>query len=52
MTTIVLSRHGHVEGIRPERFRGRLVETGPAEEFWANPRTPEAKKFIAGELLV
>lgn len=24
MTTIVLTRHGHVEGIRPERFRGRL----------------------------
>jgi hypothetical protein len=23
MTTIVLTRHGHVEGIRPERFRGR-----------------------------
>lgn len=23
MTTIVLTRHGHVEGIQPERFRGR-----------------------------
>jgi tungstate transport system ATP-binding protein len=32
--------------------RGRLVETGPAQEFFANPRTQEAKKFIAGELLV
>ena len=32
--------------------RGRLIETGPAEEFFANPRTPEARKFIAGELLV
>ena len=32
--------------------RGRLVETGPAEEFFQNPRTSEAKKFIAGELLV
>jgi phosphoserine phosphatase len=32
MTTILLVRHGHVEGIRPERFRGRadlaLTETG------------------------
>jgi hypothetical protein len=23
MTKIVLTRHGHVEGIKPERFRGR-----------------------------
>lgn len=23
MTTLILMRHGHVEGIRPERFRGR-----------------------------
>jgi broad specificity phosphatase PhoE len=32
MTTILLVRHGHVEGIKPERFRGRadlaLTETG------------------------
>jgi tungstate transport system ATP-binding protein len=32
--------------------RGRLIESGPAEEFFAAPRTPEARKFIAGELLV
>jgi tungstate transport system ATP-binding protein len=32
--------------------RGRLIETGPAAEFFANPRTKEARKFIAGELLV
>lgn len=32
--------------------RGRLVENAPAAEFFANPRTPEARKFIAGELLV
>jgi probable phosphoglycerate mutase len=24
MTKIVLTRHGHVEGIKPERFRGRI----------------------------
>src|SRR5580700_7224618 len=32
MTIILLVRHGHVEGIKPERFRGRadlvLTETG------------------------
>ena len=32
--------------------RGRLIENGPASEFFSNPRTPEARKFIAGELLV
>jgi tungstate transport system ATP-binding protein len=32
--------------------RGRLIESGPAEEFFAAPRTEEARKFIAGELLV
>jgi len=35
MTTIILTRHGHVEGIRPERFRGRtelpLTARGLAE---------------------
>jgi len=32
--------------------RGRVVETGPAASFFAAPRTEEARKFIAGELLV
>ena len=32
--------------------RGRLIETGPAAEFFEQPRSEEAKKFIAGELLV
>ncbi len=32
--------------------RGRLIETAPATEFFANPRTREAKQFIAGELLI
>jgi probable phosphoglycerate mutase len=35
MTKILLTRHGHVEGIRPERFRGRaelaLTRQGVAE---------------------
>jgi tungstate transport system ATP-binding protein len=32
--------------------RGRLIESGPTAEFFTDPRTPEAKKFIAGELLI
>ena len=32
--------------------RGRLIETATVEEFFARPRTQEARKFIAGELLV
>ena len=32
--------------------RGRLVENAPATEFFAKPCTEEARKFIAGELLV
>jgi tungstate transport system ATP-binding protein len=32
--------------------RGRLIENRPAPEFFINPRTQEARTFIAGELLV
>jgi tungstate transport system ATP-binding protein len=32
--------------------RGRLVEHKPAADFFAAPATEEAKRFIAGELLV
>jgi tungstate transport system ATP-binding protein len=32
--------------------RGRLIENSPAEEFFSAPRTDDARKFIAGELLV
>jgi tungstate transport system ATP-binding protein len=32
--------------------RGRLIETALAPEFFATPRSEEARKFIAGELLV
>ena len=32
--------------------RGRLIENSPAAEFFAAPRTQEARRFIAGELLV
>jgi len=32
--------------------RGRLIESGPAADFFAAPRSDEARRFIAGELLV
>ena len=32
--------------------RGRVVETGPASTFFNTPQTEDAKRFIAGELLV
>jgi tungstate transport system ATP-binding protein len=32
--------------------RGRVIENAPAVEFFGAPRTEEARKFIAGELLV
>ena len=32
--------------------RGRVIEDSPAEPFFAKPATEEARKFIAGELLV
>ncbi len=31
--------------------RGRLVESGSSAEFFPNPATPEARAFLAGELL-
>ncbi len=32
--------------------RGRVVESGSAQEFFANPKTQEACRFVSGELLV
>jgi tungstate transport system ATP-binding protein len=32
--------------------RGRVVECAPAERFFATPATQEARRFIAGELLI
>lgn len=31
--------------------RGRILERGPAEDFFERPATPEARAFIAGELI-
>jgi tungstate transport system ATP-binding protein len=54
---VVISTHdlGQAKRISGEivlLHRGRLIETGPAAEFFANPRTREAKQFIGGELLI
>jgi tungstate transport system ATP-binding protein len=32
--------------------RGRVIESAPAERFFASPATEEARRFLAGELLV
>ena len=32
--------------------RGRLVEHTPANDFFKQPRTPEARRFIAGDLVI
>jgi tungstate transport system ATP-binding protein len=32
--------------------RGRVIESGPAAEFFASPKTQEARRFVTGELLV
>ncbi|HZP78135.1 MAG TPA: ATP-binding cassette domain-containing protein [Pseudolabrys sp.] len=32
--------------------RGRVLESGPAASFFQSPQTAEARKFLAGELLV
>src|SRR6266702_4309878 len=46
MTKILLARHGHVEGIKPERFRGRedlaLTQRGRAEAAAAAERIASA----------
>jgi tungstate transport system ATP-binding protein len=52
MSTHDLGQAKRVGGDVVLLHRGRLIETAPAEQFFAQPRTQEAQKFIAGELLV
>lgn len=51
MATILLTRHGHVEGIKPERFRGRhetpLTELGRAQARAAAARIAKTWKPAA-----
>jgi tungstate transport system ATP-binding protein len=32
--------------------RGRVIESGPVDAFFCAPRSDDARRFIAGELLV
>jgi tungstate transport system ATP-binding protein len=52
MSTHDLGQARRVAGDVVLLHRGRLIENAPAEQFFSAPRTDEAKKFIAGELLV
>ena len=54
---IVMSTHdlGEAKRLAGEvvfLHRGRLMESGPAAAFFANQHTEEARRFLAGELLV
>ena len=52
MSTHDLGQAKRIAGDIVLLHRGRLIESGPADAFFAGPRTEEARKFIAGELLV
>ncbi len=54
---VVLSTHdlGEARRLAGEvvlLHRGRVVESAPATEFFASPKTEEARRFVAGELLI
>ncbi len=51
MSTHDLGQAKRIAGDIVLLHRGRLIETAPAVEFFATPRTEEARQFIAGELL-
>jgi tungstate transport system ATP-binding protein len=55
--TVVLTTHDRAQARRhADRavflVRGRLVEAGEAEAFFASPKTREARAFLAGEIVV
>jgi len=55
-TTVMLSTHDlgqarRLAGVVVLLHRGRIVEAGPAASFFDAPRTAEAQRFLAGELL-
>jgi len=52
MSTHDLGQARRIAGEVALLHRGRLIEHGNAAEFFAAPKTNEAKRFIAGELLV
>jgi tungstate transport system ATP-binding protein len=52
MSTHDLSEARRLAGEIVLMHRGRIVESGAAEAFFAAPATEEARRFISGELLV
>jgi tungstate transport system ATP-binding protein len=52
MATHDLSEAKRLAGEIVLLHRGSVVETGPADTFFAGPSTPDARRFLAGELLV
>jgi len=52
MTTHDLGEARRLAGEIVLLHRGMVIEKGPAEQFFAGPRTDEGKRFIGGELLV
>jgi tungstate transport system ATP-binding protein len=52
MSTHDLGQARRIGGDIALLHRGRLIEHAAAADFFAAPRTEEAKRFIAGELLV
>jgi len=54
--TVVMTTHDLAQARRLAEdvaflHRGRLLERGPAPAFFAAPCSPEARAFLAGELL-
>ena len=52
MSTHDLGQARRIAGDIVLLHRGQLIECGTADKFFEKPRTPEARKFIAGELLI
>jgi tungstate transport system ATP-binding protein len=52
MTTHDLGQARRLAGDIVFLAQGRLVEQAPAQRFFAAPATPEARRFLAGELVV
>jgi len=52
MSTHHLGQAKRIAGDIVLLHRGRLIENSPADALFAGPKTDEARKFIAGELLV
>ena len=55
-TKIIMTTHdlGQARRLADEVLflhKGRLLEHGPASEFFERPRTPEGRAYVAGELL-